>query len=83
MSEKSTWFALYAIDSKIDDETRCNSNLRGEFRLHPKGESGISKGCITVASTPEYLLPRDALRANGLHRVDSLDLSAYGIVTVL
>ena len=30
------WFALYAVDGKIDDETFCNEVKRGNFRLHPK-----------------------------------------------
>jgi hypothetical protein len=36
-SNKSDWFALYAADGKIDDETFCNKVKRGSFRLHPKG----------------------------------------------
>ena len=31
---KTDWFALYAIDEKIDDETYCNKVRRGELRLH-------------------------------------------------
>jgi hypothetical protein len=36
-SGHSNWFAFYANDGKVDDETFCNSVKRGNFRLHPKG----------------------------------------------
>lgn len=43
---RTNWFALYADDGRIDDYTFCNEIERGNFRLHPKGPRGISKGCI-------------------------------------
>jgi hypothetical protein len=42
---KADWFALFADDGTIDDNTLCNHVRRGEFRLHPR-HIGISQGCI-------------------------------------
>lgn len=42
--DRGDWFALYAVDGRLDDETYCNQLLRGQFRLHPKGPRGISEG---------------------------------------
>ncbi|HGL4259696.1 DUF2778 domain-containing protein [Burkholderia dolosa] len=36
----SEWFALYADDGRVDDETFCDDVKRGRFRLHA---GGISK----------------------------------------
>lgn len=47
-SDRGEWFALYAIDGKIDDETCCERFKRGQFRLHPEGPLGISQGCIVI-----------------------------------
>lgn len=49
-SNRSEWFALYRDDGLINDETFVNGIRRGEFRLHPTGPSGLSKGCITLYS---------------------------------
>lgn len=35
VNDHSEWFALYAIDERVDDETFCNRIRRGHFRLHP------------------------------------------------
>ncbi|MDE8603833.1 DUF2778 domain-containing protein [Marinomonas sp. RSW2] len=48
IAQKDDWFALYAEDDNIDDETFCEAVKRGQFRLHPKVGRGISKGCITI-----------------------------------
>lgn len=49
-SDKDTWFALYAVDGKIDNETFCSKVKRGSLGLHPRGPLGISKGCTTLDS---------------------------------
>ncbi|MNN19399.1 hypothetical protein D3C81_1326410 [compost metagenome] len=51
LRNKNEWFALYAVDGKIDDEAFCNAIRRGEFRLHPKGGQGISKGALPSRAT--------------------------------
>jgi Protein of unknown function (DUF2778) len=79
----SEWFALYAIDNNIDDDsTLCDNIKRGAFRLHPKGSLGISKGCITVNKTDDFLLLRTILRNGKQTSVPGSSLKAYGVVTV-
>jgi hypothetical protein len=63
-NDRSDWFALYAIDGKIDDETYCNKVKRGSFRLHPKGALGISEGCITIESHADYQRLRAMLKGS-------------------
>jgi len=55
------WFALYANDGSIDDQTFCNKVRRGEFRLHPKGPRGISQGCITIERKVDFMAIRNTL----------------------
>ncbi|WP_370659763.1 DUF2778 domain-containing protein [Massilia polaris] len=76
------WFALYAIDRTIDDETFCNQVKRGNFRLHPKGPSGISQGCITVADRTDHQKLRAYLKASTPSVVPGSQLQAYGVVVV-
>lgn len=76
------WFALYAIDRKIDDETFCNRVKRGNFRLHPTGPSGISQGCITVAAHANYQKLRAYLKSSTPTAVPGSPLQAYGVVVV-
>ena len=59
--ERRDWFALYAVDGKIDDETYCDRVRRGEFRLHPKGDLGISLGCITIDRLTDFQFLRTIL----------------------
>ena len=82
LSKRDDWFALYAIDRKIDDETFCNQIKRGNFRLHPKGPSGISQGCITVASHVDYQKMRAYLKSSAPIPVPGCPLQAYGVVVV-
>ncbi|HKT30597.1 DUF2778 domain-containing protein [Dyella sp.] len=48
------WFSLYADDGKVDDETFCNQMKRAQFRLHPKGNLGISEGCIVINQATDF-----------------------------
>jgi hypothetical protein len=81
-SDKSDWFALYAIDTKIDDEVFCDSVKRGNFRLHPKAGIGVSKGCITVATQADFNTLRATLKAVGQESIPGSTLKVYGRVTV-
>ena len=81
--DHSNWFALHAIDGKIDDETFCNQVKRGRFRLHPKGPRGISQGCITVESSRDYTHLREILKRTAPMEVPGSTLQAYGKVTVI
>jgi hypothetical protein len=76
------WFSLHAIDAKIDDETYCNNIKRGNFRLHPKGLIGISKGCITIESASDYQKLRAILKGATPVTVPGSTLKAYGKVLV-
>jgi hypothetical protein len=80
--DHSEWFALYAIDGKIDDETFCNKVQRGSFRLHPRGVLGISQGCITLDNKGDFQKLRAFLKAKGQVSVPGTQLKAYGRVVV-
>ena len=81
-NDHDTWFALYAIDGKIDDETYCNKVKHGAFRLHPKSGLGVSEGCITFESPTGFLYLRTILRSAKPSAVPGSTLMAYGIVRV-
>ncbi|MGV1829381.1 DUF2778 domain-containing protein [Agrobacterium vitis] len=80
--DRSEWFALYAIDQKIDDEMFCDQVKRGHFRLHPKGPLGISEGCITVNNKSDFMQIRSILLKSSTLPVPGTSLKAYGKVTV-
>lgn len=80
--ERRDWFALYAIDGKIDDETYCDKVRRGEFRLHPKGDLGISLGCITIDNPTDFQSLRTILTSTKPSAVPGSTLKAYGKVWV-
>lgn len=82
LSGHGDWFALYAIDEKIDDETFCNQVKRGNFRLHPKGTAGISQGCITLENRSDYQRLRATLKGLPPTTVPGIALKAYGRVVV-
>jgi hypothetical protein len=79
---RKNWFALYAIDGKIDDITYCNQIERGNFRLHPKGAAGISKGCIVVESHSDFNRLSTILRGSKPMRIADTNHHAYGKVVV-
>jgi hypothetical protein len=81
-TDHSDWFALYAIDGKLDDETYCNQVKRGNFRLHPRGRFGISKGCITLDRVNDFAKLRGYLKALTPSSVPGTDFKAYGRVVV-
>ena len=81
-SDHTNWFALYAIDTKIDDETYCNGVKRGNFRLHPKGPRGISEGCITIDAPKDFDRLRVMLKGMAPQALPGSALKAYGRVTV-
>ncbi|BCM01218.1 hypothetical protein MAFF301560_06050 [Ralstonia solanacearum] len=79
---KDDWFALYADDGHIDDATFCDRVKRGSFRLHPKGFSGISEGCITLENALDFYRIRAMLKGTGTFAIPGTDLRSYGRVTV-
>lgn len=82
LTQKGDWFALYAVDENIDDYTKCNGITRGQFRLHPAGDGGISLGCITVISSSDYKIIHQILKSQPPVVVTANGLKAYAIVTV-
>lgn len=79
---RDDWFALYADDARIDDETFCEKVKRGEFRLHPKGATGRSEGCIILDKKTDFIYLRTILRNSKQAEVPGLKLKAYGRVVV-
>ena len=82
IGQRGDWFALYANDGKIDDETYCNEVKRGNFRLHPKVGRGISKGCITIDRQSDFNLIRAMLKGAPNKGIPGSVLTAYGKVAV-
>jgi hypothetical protein len=76
------WFALYAMDGKIDDEVYCNKVKRGQFRLHPKGTQGVSLGCVTIEKLSDFQHLKTILRGANPSAIPNSNLKAYGILTV-
>lgn len=81
-SNRSDWFALYAADGKVDDEIFCDKVRRGNFRLHPKGPAGISRGCITLEHQIDFSVLRAHIKATSQINIPNSALTAYGRVTV-
>jgi hypothetical protein len=81
-NDHDKWFALYAIDRKVDDITFCNSVKRGSFRLHPKAGVGISQGCITIERPSDFEFISRILRSVSPIAVPGVSLKAYGKVVV-
>ena len=79
---RDEWFALYAIDNKIDDETYCEQVKRGQFRLHPKGRFGVSQGCIVIESAHDFQFLRTILKNAKAEAIPGVGLKAYGKVVV-
>jgi hypothetical protein len=80
--DQSRWFALYRVDARVDDEVFCDSVRRGEFRLHPKGTLGISRGCITINAMSDFMFVEQLLRGTSRITVPGTEEQAYGVVAV-
>lgn len=81
-NEHGKWFALYADDGVIDDETLCDQVKRGNFRLHPKGPLGRSEGCITINDRSDFDQISSILRSKPPEAIPGSVLKAHGTVTV-
>ena len=81
-NEKSNWFALYAKDKVVDDERYCDGVMRGQFRLHPKGRRGVSRGCITLELASDFALLRRILGATETQLIPGTEWMSYGTVVV-
>ncbi|QDX22633.1 DUF2778 domain-containing protein [Pandoraea pnomenusa] len=81
-THRDKWFALFRDDGRIDDETKINEVMRGNFRLHPAGGAGISLGCITLPSLADFLSIRRALLSTIQMPAGNSGLKAYGLIEV-
>jgi hypothetical protein len=81
-SDHSDWFALYADDARIDDETFCNQVKRGQFRLHAQGPHGISEGCITIVERRDFMHIHGLLKCTRPVPLKTTGIDSYGVVTV-
>ena len=79
---RGDWFALYAIDNRIDDAVWCEKVERGAFRLHPEGWLGISEGCLVVKNSAQYQTLYHHIKGHGARSVSGTDLKAYGVIEV-
>ena len=79
---KTNWFALYAIDNRIDDHAYCDEVERGNFRLHPNVPYGVSKGCIVINDPAKYPYLRLILKSSKPTPIPGTKYSAYGKVVV-
>ncbi|BET27608.1 uncharacterized protein DUF2778 [Limnobacter thiooxidans] len=81
-NNRDDWFALYAIDSNIDDATWCEQVKRGKFRLHPKGPSGLSEGCIVIDKLQDFVHLRTMLRSGKPLEIPEKDILAWARLVV-
>ena len=81
-NDHSNWFALYAIDGKIDDQTYCNKVRRGAFRIHPKGFTGRSEGCVVIDNASDYLHLKNILKSSAQIEIPGIKLKAYGCLVL-
>ena len=82
LTGRNEWFALYATDGNVDDSMFCNGVARGNFRLHPKGATGRSEGCVTLAEQADFNHLRTILRSASPVPVPGGKYAAYGVVGV-
>ncbi|WP_312948939.1 DUF2778 domain-containing protein [Superficieibacter sp.] len=80
-SNRDLWFALYRDDNQLDDTSFIDCVERGNFRLHPAGQSGISDGCITIPSHADYAILLQALISTPPVMITA-QLKAFGTVQV-
>jgi hypothetical protein len=80
--QRGDWFALYAKDGRIDDETFCEEIKRGKFGLHQKVGTGISKGCITIDRQSDFNRILSILKGAPKQDIYGTKLTAYGSVFV-
>lgn len=82
INHRRDWFSLFADDGKTDDETICDRVLRGQFRLHPKGSSGISEGCVVIDDIHQFYKLRVLLKSTTQRKIPSTDIMTYGRLIV-
>lgn len=76
---KTNWFSLYSDDGQIDDFASVGGVLRGQFRLHPGGNSA---GCITLTNSNDFDRLRSLLLETQKAKIPGTNINYYGTVTV-
>ncbi|WP_087131243.1 DUF2778 domain-containing protein [Caballeronia pedi] len=80
-SDRSKWFMLWNPDT--GDDTMIHGIRRGQFRLHPSGDAGLSEGCITLVNPAEFeYLQRYIRKSPPQLPVPKSIFMAYGTVEV-
>jgi len=82
LNGRGDWFSLYAKDGVIDDHVICNHVVRGNFRIHPKGELGISLGCITLENWTDFQILKRTLKTSPKFPIRGSELLTYGTLVV-
>lgn len=77
------WFALYAMDNRVDDDTFRNEVMRGRLRLHARGSQASGEGCIVIDDAAQFEILRAMLKSRTPQLVPRSHLRAYGTLTVL
>ncbi|MCL1826086.1 MAG: DUF2778 domain-containing protein [Betaproteobacteria bacterium] len=76
------WFALYALDSHVDDELFCAGVRRGEFRIHAAGYFGRSEGCITLPNPTDFHMLRSRILVHKNTAIPGASITGYGVLDV-
>jgi Protein of unknown function (DUF2778) len=79
---RDEWFALYRDDGTIDDAMFVQSVRRGQFRLHPLGPSGTSKGCVVVQHPAQFEQLRAHLLRTPVMNAPGTAFRMYGMLEV-
>ncbi|OWW19808.1 tlde1 domain-containing protein [Noviherbaspirillum denitrificans] len=77
------WFALYAMDNRVDDDTFRNEVMRGRLRLQARGTQVSSEGCIVIDDAAQFAILRAMLKSESPRLVPRSDLKAYGTLMVV
>ena len=76
---RNLWFALHAVDKKIDDTLICDDKTRDLFRIHP---GGPSNGCVSIKSKSDFLYLRQILIGGAPSTVPGTTMLARGLLVV-
>jgi RHS repeat-associated protein len=82
LTDKDEWFALYRMDGTPGDDTLEGGVVRREIRLHPKGPSGVSLGCVTLDSREDYGRLRRRLLATTTSVIPGTTIKYYGTLLI-
>lgn len=80
-TDRTRWFMLY--HPQTGDHVMVGDVDRGQFRLHPKGPLGVSKGCVAIINPADFDRLEHFLRsASPEIPIPNSHFKAYGTVEV-